>query len=430
MRYPLWGMGQTGKSMSVTAESYTNMYAEISDDEDKTKIAFYGRHGLDLFISLGDYPTRGAADLNDLLYVVNRNTFYEINNAGTVTNRGTLLTTEGRVSIATNGNLFQIVDGTYGYVYNATTLAFTQITDADFVPAKTNTWIDGYFITDQLGSTDKTKLNRYAWSTDGLTYDALDFASAESSHDPLVRVFNDNRELILFGQFTTEFHGSNGSLDQPFSRQATIEWGLAARHSVAKMNDSMIYLARNRMGKTQVLTLNGYSPEVVSNKSMSTVIDSYGDISNATGFSFMEGGHPFYILSFPNVGKSWMFDGSTSLWSKVNYGLTETQYRGAFGTGFISRVVVFDYANGNIYNINPDAYFDNGSVIVGELASRHIFDTDYIAIYKCQIDMEAGVGLSSGQGANPQIMLQVSHDGGKTYGNEMWESFGAIGNYS
>ena len=30
---------------------------------------------------------------------------------------------------------------------------------------------------------------------------------------------------------------------------------------------------------------------------------------------------------------------------------------------------------------------------------------------------------------NPQAMLQVSRDGGFTYGNEMWTSFGQIGQY-
>ena len=43
--------------------------------------------------------------------------------------------------------------------------------------------------------------------------------------------------------------------------------------------------------------------------------------------------------------------------------------------------------------------------------------------------MQQGVGLNNGQGQNPQIMLQVSRDGGYTYGNEMWTSFGAQGEF-
>lgn len=405
------------------------MYAEISKEPDKTPVAFYQRHGLDLFVNFGDTPCRGALELGNYLYVVQHGTFWEVDNAGTKTNRGSLLTTSGRVSIATNGNSLQIVDGTYGYVYNSTTLAFTQITDADFVPAETNTWIDGYFITDQLGSTDKAKWNRYSWSTDGLTYSALDFASAEASPDPLVRVYNDNRELVLFGQFTTEFHGNTGSADHPFTRQSVVEWGLAAVNSIAKMNNSIIYLAKNRMGKAQVIVLNGYTPQVVANQSMSTILDSYGELDNASGFSFMEGGHPFYIVSFPTVEKSWMFDASTELWSQVSYGLSETQYRGLFGASFLSRTLVFDYESGNSYEIVPDHYTDNGEQIVRELISRHVFNDSYVRVDRVQIDMETGVGLVSGQGSDPQLMFHISDDGGKTYPVEIWEPFGAIGEY-
>ena len=44
----------------------------------------------------------------------------------------------------------------------------------------------------------------------------------------------------------------------------------------------------------------------------------------------------------------------------------------------------------------------------------------------CSSDL---VGTRTGQGENPQIMLQVSRDGGYTYGNEMWTSFGAEGEF-
>ena len=43
--------------------------------------------------------------------------------------------------------------------------------------------------------------------------------------------------------------------------------------------------------------------------------------------------------------------------------------------------------------------------------------------------MEPGQGLQTGQGSNPQVMLQVSRDGGKTWGAELWRTLGAIGQY-
>ena len=49
--------------------------------------------------------------------------------------------------------------------------------------------------------------------------------------------------------------------------------------------------------------------------------------------------------------------------------------------------------------------------------------------FSIQVDFETGVGTQSGQGVNPQAMLQWSNDGARTWSNEHWASFGAIGKY-
>lgn len=431
MQYPLFGLGLQGKSVVASSVYRKNIYIEILKEQDKSTAVAYGTPGLDLFTSFGETPVRGSLELNTLVYLVHRGVLWEVNSVGVKTNRGTLLTTGGRVSFATNGNIIQIVDGLYGYTYNVATNTFAQITDTDFVGATTNTWIDGFFITDQLGSTDKTKWGRYSWSTDGSTIDALNFANAESNPDALVRVYNDNRELILFGEFTSEFNGNSGALDQPFTRSSVIEWGLAAKWSVAKMNNSIIYLGRNKMGKAQVIVLNGYTPQVVSDASMSFLIDSYGDVSNASAYSYMLNSHPMYVITFPNVGKTWMFDGSNSVWTELSTGLTESQYLAINGTNFtaINKTITFDYNNGNVYTINQNSYTDNGNPIVREMTSKHVFGENFVHIGKLWIDMESGVGAVSGQGQAPQIMLSVSKDGGRTFPVELWRSFGEIGKY-
>lgn len=43
------------------------------------------------------------------------------------------------------------------------------------------------------------------------------------------------------------------------------------------------------------------------------------------------------------------------------------------------------------------------------------------------IDFQPAVGLSSGQGSDPQAMMRWSDDGGLTWGNELWRSMGKIG---
>jgi hypothetical protein len=75
-------------------------------------------------------------------------------------------------------------------------------------------------------------------------------------------------------------------------------------------------------------------------------------------------------------------------------------------------------------------YTDNGAAVKRQLTTRHIgVDGNEINISELFLDMETGVGLQSGQGSAPQIMLQVSKDGGRTFGVEKWKSVGAVGQY-
>ena len=88
-----------------------------------------------------------------------------------------------------------------------------------------------------------------------------------------------------------------------------------------------------------------------------------------------------------------------------------------------------DYVNGNLYQISPTTYTDNGIPIKRLLQSKHLGDGNNISIDELFLDMETGVGLQNGQGSNPQIMLEVSKDGGRVFGNQRLLGFGKVGQY-
>ena len=48
-----------------------------------------------------------------------------------------------------------------------------------------------------------------------------------------------------------------------------------------------------------------------------------------------------------------------------------------------------------------------------------------------QLDVQTAVGLNgAGQDSDPQVMLEVSNDGGNTWGRPVWRSAGKIGEYT
>lgn len=434
MRYNLFGVGQKGKSPNVTAQRRMNLYMDVQPQEDKTLYSYHPTPGLTLFAAFGDSPIRGMHKVGTLMYVVHRATLWEIDNAGTKTSRGTLNTSEGRVDMADNQNgIIMITDGTNGYLYTISSTTLTEITDADYNDnSETVTYHDGYFITPKkdtaefyLSDADVTN------ATNG--WDALEFATAEKGPDDLVRVFDNNTDILLCGDETIEFWNNTGEGSPPYQRVTggVIELGLAAKWSISKFAESSVVLLANNsnQGEVSVIRIDGFQYVTISNPEFATVINGYTTVSDASGFSYTKEGHNFYQLNFPTEGKSWLYDGATNIWSELTYGANEARHRAEMAVNFLNKMYVADYENGNVYRLDSEVYADNGEPIVREIVSKHIFDEKDLPISRVWLDIESGVGLESGQGVNPQMVMQVSRDGGNSWGNEKFASMGKIGEY-
>lgn len=423
---PLFGIGNQGKSANATAQKRVNLYVEVQKDAEKHILTMYPTAGLVGFADIGSTPIRGVYETSDAAYVVHQATLYKVLNNGSYSSKGTLSTNSNRVDIAFNGTQLLIVDGANGYTFNVNTEVFAKITDVDFPGADTCIFKDGFFIINKPNS------GQFYISTlyDGASWEALDFATDESSPDNIVRVFEDGGDLIIFNERTTGFYGNSGAVDFPFSRigSSSLEWGLAARWSLCKFMDSVVYLRKNRLGQAQVCMQSGTNVTAVSSTDMDTVMAGYANIADATAFSYMLGGHPFYQINFPSAGESWLFDGQSQSWSKLES--SGGRHRAEMLFNLVNKPYVTDYENGKIYRLDPDTYTDNGAFVVREFTSRHQSTGNYSRLAKVWLEMEAGVGLQTGQGSNPQIMMTVSKDGGKTFSNEQWREFGRVGEYT
>jgi hypothetical protein len=425
----LFGTGLQGKSANITAQRRINCYYENTPDGDKTIVAIIGTPGLEQFVDFGDTAARGfhAPQWNDFIYVVHRSTLYEVNNAGTKTNRGTLLTSSGRVSMANNGTEIGIVDGTYMYVFNTSTNVFAQVTDVDLPSSpQTITFEGGRFLVNKGSSGQFNGSDTYA----GTSWNALNFATAESQPDNLVRVDNLGGEVVLWGTATIEFWANTGLPGFPYARigGANQEYGLAAKWSVSPYMGSLAFLARVRNGQVIIGLLDGYNVKKISTFELDSTINGYSTVLDASAYSYILGGHPMYQINFPTAGKSWLFDGQ--LWNELKSKNLE-RHRAEFGTEYLNNQIVADYTNGKLYKLKPDVFTDNGDEIRMELTSRHLYNEgENIRVNSFQVDGEMGVGLSTGQGSDPQMMIRVSKDGGHTFANEIMVPMGKVGAYT
>jgi len=132
---------------------------------------------------------------------------------------------------------------------------------------------------------------------------------------------------------------------------------------------------------------------------------------------------------------------------------------------FNSEVVVGDYQDGRLYAYDLDVYADDDQIQKWLRSWRALAtgqnNLKRTAHHSLQLDAETGVGLSGNDandplenlltesgldllteddiallvslaattGADPQVMLRWSDDGGHTWSNEHWRSMGRLGNY-
>lgn len=425
------------RSVNVECQRCVNLYPEINEigtGEAAEIGSLVGTPGLRLLGTCGSGPIRGiyVASTGGMV-IVSGSEVYRVNNGWTFTKLGDLVTNSGRVGMADNGTQLMIVDGAAGYIVSLVTATLTQIPSASFPGADTVGFMDGYFICNNPGT------GQFFWSGlyDGLSWDALDFVTAEGSPDALVGVMVSQRQVWAMGARTVEVWWNSGG-DPAFARidGAFIEYGCIAPHTVAKLANSVAWVGAGPNANGVVWMSVGYQPKRISNHAIEQAIQSYGDISTATAWVYQENGHAFYCLNFPNATTTWVYDVATGQWHERSWlnpsGNFERHRAEVYAYGFGSHVVG-DYQNGNIYALEQTTYTDNGLPKKWFRRSPHTSSEMKRLIYsKFQLDAQMGVGLDGSPtvGADPQVLLRYSDDFGNTWTPAGSRSLGKIGEYA
>jgi len=264
---------------------------------------------------------------------------------------------------------------------------------------------------------------------------ALSFGSKDGAPDDLVSLIVDHREIYLLGEVSSEVWIDAGTSPFPFQRipGTSTQHGIAAKFSVARLGNSFAYLSRNIRGQAQIVQMNGYVPTRISTHAVENSLTNQV-ISNAIAWTYQLEGHEVYVISFPSINLTWAYDVASGMWHKWLYTNNLGQYERARGNccvQFQGLVMVGDYSNGKIYKLDPLNYTDDGQHVRRLRRAPHLvsdFQREYFD--ELQIQFQPGVGLSTGQGENPQAMLRWSDNGGSTWSNEHWTTIGLIGKYA
>ncbi len=435
MKTPILGSTYVARSVNAADARMVNLFPEVVPEGGKEPAFLQRCPGLLNLATIGSGPIRGLwtfSSDNSTAFVVSGNELYKIDTSYTATFIGSIPGT-GPVSMADNGTQLFIACNGPSYIYNSSTGEFGQIVDPDFPGAVTVGYIDGYFVFNEPNS-------QRIWVTqllDGTSIDPLDFASAEGSPDGVVGLIVDHREVWVYGTSTVEVWYDAGTPDFPLQRiqGAFNEIGCISAYTIAKMDNGLFWLGADARGQGIVYRANGYTGQRISTHAVEWQIQQYGNLTDALAYTYQQDGHSFYVLIFPSANTTWVYDVATGAWHE-RAGWSNgsfTRHRSNCQMAFNNKIIVGDYENGNIYAFDLDTYADNGQ-IQKWLRSWRALPTGQnnlkrTAQHAMQLDMQSGVGLVTGQGSNPEVMLRWSDDGGHTWSNYRTTSVGKIGEY-
>jgi hypothetical protein len=435
------GGSHKSRSLFFDQQRSVNLYPQISKSGTSKNIAaLFGTPGKTLWANFPDGGfgggIRGALKVNaNLALIVSGNQLYSVDANGNILATTAIDILDTPAIMATNGTQTMIVTGFFGYIHTAGSNVVFSLAgvEPDFVGADTVAFIDGYFVWNKPGTGQYQISSLYGWPVD-----PLDFATAEGSPDLLLSVLVDHREVWLFGEDSTEVHYNNGNtLTFPFSRidGAFIEQGIAAKFSAAKMNNSVYWLSSNRDGQGMVQRAVGYQPQRISTHDVEFAIAGYAKnsrIDDARAYTYQQEGHFFYVLNFPSANATWVFDATTEEWHErawldpVNGGMNRD--RGNCQIAFANKILVGDWENGNMYVVDQDVYTDNNNPMPAIRQTPYISDGDrWIFFDRMFVDLDVGVGTTSGAGSDPQAVLDWSDDAGKTWVGNRMASIGRLG---
>ena len=440
-------IGASYQAASITQDDQAciNWYPETDPEDiprnpwnpqyqgDRGVVTLYPTPGLSYRLQM---PTsgmiRGIHTLpgGDLLLVVCGTTLYTVNRSFLATQVGVLNTQTGPVSITDNGVSAYLADGPNRYYYTWGTNTFAVVTDGAFNGANLVDTVDGYIVynnpnSNQWGCTD----------VDSVTSSAQNFAPVLIGPGNLIGLIATQRQVFLLAETATEIWADAGSYPFPFQvvQGAAMQHGCAAKGSISRLGESFAFLAQDTRGQAVIVMMSGYSPQRISTHAIEAAMVGYPIIADATAFTYQQRGHEFYVITFPSADVTWCFDLATGLWHQRASMDTEGKlhrHRANTCAVFGGEVIVGDYENGLLYAMDPMNYTDNGMPIPCIRRARHITDDLKRGFFhSLQLQFQPGIGLSAGQGSDPQAMLRWSDDGGSTWSNEHWCTLGKMGAY-
>lgn len=384
--------------------------------------------GLEPLFEVDEGAFRGAIPAGNALIVIAGNSAFEVGQAGggfivtplTGTVGGTSPVIMARNMRSPDPQTLIVHDGGIDKIEAG---AVTEFTTATFASPNSVTYQDGYFFV-TLGDG-----RVFASGIDDVTFNALDFATARASVDPLLRAVAFGSDVLLLGTTTIEFWNNTANPEAfPYSRGPVLPVGLLAPYAVTGFEYGfpapISWVSTDR----RIYRLVGYSPEPISTPHIDRLLQDIPDPTTLRAFCYVSAGRPCYVFTCPEW--TLVYDASNGSWhERKSYG--DPIWRAMFSANAFGRWVTFDRNSPMVFSIKDRHRREGDKPLIWEVHSTqmHGFPLRSV-IRRASFDMVAGVGNDTGIApieTNPRVDIAWSFDGGRTFGNDLQRELGTQG---
>ena len=270
-------------------------------------------------------------------------------------------------------------------------------------------------------------------------YGVQKYFNGSTSSDKCVAISSVGPLLTLFGPSSIEFwQKGNAESYQSWQRTSyTInkEQGLEAPYSIASVNHQQFCIGTGKANAKCVLMISGTEVRKISPLWLDRVLAD-NDVKSVVGWTYSKNNHSFYLFSIQN--KCYVYDATTSQWhvrqSRNYYTGTVKNYMPLFAVWWNNKIITGSSDSGHLYELDENYFYEDfdseNRLPLLRVRQTPVVTTNYKPFVIYELAIECNTGAMENYDRPAKALLEVSRDGGYTFGNVLESSCGRRGQYS
>lgn len=441
------GSGTTASPVLDCEETINLVVEKASSKSAQGEGALLSTPGFTKWSAVAQVGARGFIFLADvpLLLGVYGSKLYKFDALGVATEVAGVLANDGRLALMVynqqNGQVGISSGGSiYCYTVGTNTLSAALLAGGYTHIAFAGGW--GFAFNQTTGTTVLSNVNDLSVWNVGIFFRRGVF------YDPPQVVFADENNLVwTIGTETFEVRWNSGVGTQPWvALQGLVgPWGIASAYGFGLSSSGNFWVTRNAQGLGRFVVSSGGVPQPVGTYAIDAQIDKVAaavGIDDAEVLLYDQGGHVSANVAFPKAqGQfpatpcTFSYDVTGETWTKRGFWNAQRAQWGLWAPRVhvlaYGKHLVGDRTTGTVWVLDQTSGLDVDGSGIRKIRRTPHYNSEHLRIPIDRVELlcAAGIGLQTGQGMDPQMMLRVSSDGGMTWDEERQCGLGAVGQY-